>query len=225
MPVGWTARAETTTAVELPVAGEAEALGAGDRGLDAELIESSPVLQRWLEAPPDILDEIRNRPAVPFRLRAGLASNREWTAGAEDIPIWHRLTLSGDYRAAFDDQRDIEFGSSVRYYLRRRGAYFNIAPDLGFRRLDLADNVSEGLSVGLVGTISLAPRTADLVVTYRLLEPASAAEATLGSVVAAYHLSPEIRLAGQANWRNSNNQNDLAAGIFLELAFPRPSSR
>ncbi len=187
-------------------------------GLDAELVDSSPVLQRWLEETPNLLDEIRNTPAVPFRLRGGLASNREWTAGAEDIPLYDRLTLSGDYRAAFDEQSDIEFGASLRYYLLRRGSYFNIAPQLGFRHLDLADNLTEGVLVGLVGTIALAPGTADLVVTYGLLDPLASDEATLGSVTTAYHLSPELRIAGQVNWRNTINQNDIAVGVLLELA-------
>ena len=187
-------------------------------GLEAEDLDNSRVLQRWLDSPPDILDEIRNKPAVPLRLRGGLASNREWTVGVEDITLYDRITLSGFYRRAFDEQSDEDYGGDLRYYVLPRGSYFNIAPQLGFRHLDLADGLTEGLWAGLVGTISLAPGAADLTVAYGFVEPISSDEATVGSVTAAYHVTRELRLAGQVNWRHTIFQNDIAVGVLLEWA-------
>ena len=185
-------------------------------GLATEDIENSPVLRRWLEEPPDILGEIRNDPAVPMRVRVGLASNREWTVGVEDITLYDRVTLSGDYRRAFDEQSDEEYGAALRYYVLPRGSYFNVAPQLGFRHLELNDGLTEGLLAGVVGTIALAPGAADLVVGYGLVEPFSGDEATVGSVTAAYHVTESLRLAGQVNWRHTVFKDDISVGVMLE---------
>ena len=180
-------------------------------------IDSSPVLQRWRESPPNILETIRNRPALPPRLRVGVASNREWSVAVEDLTLSDRLILRGHYRAAFDDQADREYSAGLGYYLFPRGSYFNVAPHLGFRHLDLGDRVNDGVDVGLIGTLTLSPGTADLAIAYSLLNPFAGDEATIGSVTAAYHLTSRLRLASQVNWRHTINKNDIAVGLFVEI--------
>ncbi len=183
----------------------------------SEAFENSPLLQRWQENPPNILDEIRNTPALPPRLRVGVASNREWSVGVEDLTLYDRLILRGHYRAAFDEQSDEEYGADLAYYLLPRGSYFNIAPQVGFRHLDLGDRINDGVNVGLLGTIALAPGAADLAISYSLLDPFASDEATLGSVTAAYHLTRRLRVASQVNWRHTIAKDDIAVGMFMEL--------
>ena len=184
---------------------------------DSSVLEQSPVWQRWQNDPPNVLDEIRNTPALPPRVRLGIASNREWLVGVEDITVYDRLVLRGHYRAAFDDQSDEEYGADLGYYLFPRGSYINVSPLLGFRHLDLGDSVNDGVNVGILGTVALAPGAADLAVSYSLLDPFAGDEATLGSVTAAYHLTRRLRLASQVNWRHSVGSNDIAVGVFLEV--------
>ena len=184
---------------------------------DLDSIESSPVLQQWRESPPDILKEIRNRPALPPRLRVGVVSNREWLFAIEDLTLYDRLILRGHYRSAFGDQSDREYGADLGYYLFPRGSYVNVSPQLGFRHLDLGDRINDGVNVGLIGTIALAPGGADLAIAYSFLDPFASDEATLGSVTAAYQLTRTVRLASQVNWRHTIAQDDVAIGLFLEV--------
>ncbi|MEM9569059.1 MAG: hypothetical protein AAF974_12210 [Cyanobacteria bacterium P01_E01_bin.34] len=182
-----------------------------------DVLDDSPVWERWRDDLPNVLDDIRNTPALPPRVRLGLASNREWQVGAEDITLYDRAFMRGHYRAAFDEQSDEEYGVDVGYYLFPRGNHFNVSPLLGFRHLDLGDRINDGVNVGLVGTIALAPGTADLAVSYSLLDPFAEDEATLGSVTAAYHLTRRLRLASQVNWRHSVGADDIAVGVFFEF--------
>ncbi|MEL7084823.1 MAG: hypothetical protein AAGM36_10045 [Cyanobacteria bacterium J06597_1] len=182
-----------------------------------EILDDSPVWQQWQDDPPNILDEIRNTPALPPRVRLGVASNREWQVGVEDLTLYDRAFVRGHYRAAFDEQSDEDYGVDLGYYLFPRGSYFNVSPLMGFRHLDLGDRINDGINVGLLGTIALAPGAADLAVSYSLLDPFAGDEATLGSVTAAYHLTRKLRLASQVNWRHSVGADDIAVGVFLEV--------
>ena len=190
---------------------------AEDASLEDNFLDRSPVWQRWHHDPPNVLDEIRNTPALPPRVRLGLASNREWLVGVEDVTLYDRAIIRGHYRAAFDEQADEDYGADLGYYLLPRGSYFNVSPLLGFRHLDLGDRVNDGVNVGLLGTLALAPGTADLAISYSLLDPFAGDEATLGSATAAYHLTRRLRLASQVNWRHSAGADDIAVGVFLEV--------
>ncbi len=187
-----------------------------DTALEATLIEQSPVLQRWLVEPPDVLDLIRNTPAVPLRLRVGAASATSGSIGFEDLALGTRLTLSGDYRWQIDTTYD--YGLHLRYYLRPRGERFNLAPEIGFRDLNSPVGSSSGLAVGLGSTISLAPGAADLSLNYRLLNIASDRETTFASATAAYSLSRSFRLAAQYSWINAPWERDHRVGLLLEWA-------
>lgn len=203
----------------MPAAAEpvpSESVDAPATVLDATLIEQSPVLQRWLAQPPDVLSLIRNTPAMPMRLRVGAAGSTSGSIGFEDLALSSRLTLSGDYRWQTDATYD--YGLHLRYYLRPRGERFNFAPEIGFRDLNSPVGSSSGLAVGLGSTISLAPGAADLSLNYRLLNIASHHETTFASATAAYSLSASFRLAAQYSWTNAPWERDQRVGLFLEWA-------
>ncbi|TVQ60575.1 MAG: hypothetical protein EA366_03560, partial [Spirulina sp. DLM2.Bin59] len=55
----------------LAIPAHGQPLSPEDLNLDPEMVESSPVLQRWLEEIPDVAAEIRQDPAFLPRLRLG----------------------------------------------------------------------------------------------------------------------------------------------------------
>lgn len=184
--------------------------------LEASLVDQSPVLRRWLQQSPDVLHIIRHTPAVPMRLRLGAVSTRRGSIAIEDIPLTTQLTLSSDYQ--WEQDTTYEYGVHLRYALMPRGDRVNIAPEIGYRNLNSPLGTSAGLSLGLTSSISLAPGAADLVLSYRLLNPASADESTLVSATAAYNLGTSIRLATQYSWQNTPWERDHRVGLFLEWA-------
>ncbi|MEM9768284.1 MAG: hypothetical protein AAF892_10445, partial [Cyanobacteria bacterium P01_D01_bin.71] len=110
--------------------------------VDADIIEGSPVLQRWLEEVPDLAFDIDHDPAFRTRVRVGYA---EFPAadntggvyiGVQDVFVGRTpLTLSGEY--AVNGQGDSQsFGADVQYYLLPLGWYGNIAPVIGYRHIE-----------------------------------------------------------------------------------------
>ncbi|HEY9651104.1 MAG TPA: hypothetical protein V6C95_10615, partial [Coleofasciculaceae cyanobacterium] len=60
--------------------------------LSPEIIENSPVLQRWLKEVPNVLDDIRNDPSFRTRLRLGY-SHFPSTDGASDLMLVSKIYL------------------------------------------------------------------------------------------------------------------------------------
>lgn len=82
--------------------------------IDRQVIESSPVLRRWLENPPDLLTDIHNEPSFNSKLRIGVTSRNNSLgieAGVEDLFVKvSPLTVSSNYRHEFSG-RESEFQS------------------------------------------------------------------------------------------------------------------
>ncbi|HEY9654585.1 MAG TPA: hypothetical protein V6C50_03770, partial [Crinalium sp.] len=109
--------------------------------LDPALIESSPVLQRWLKQVPNVLTDIKRDPSFRTRLRLGYSqfpSTRQSGGihlGIEDVFVGRSgLTLSADYQTAFNGTREA-WGADLRYYVRPLGSVINVAPVVGYRHL------------------------------------------------------------------------------------------
>ncbi|MEO1131420.1 MAG: hypothetical protein AAFX40_01795 [Cyanobacteria bacterium J06639_1] len=185
-------------------------------GIDPEAIENSSTLRRWLQSPPDVLDIIQNTPTVPTRVQVGLVDDRAWTLGIEDFNLGDRISLSGNYRRAWDGSDDVEYGAALRYFVAARGSYMNFGPQLGYRYLDRGRRSFDGITYGLFGTVSLAPGAADLTWSYRFLEPQTSSETTLVTVTTAYALSRSLRIAAQYNWWKSPVEKDSSLGVLLE---------
>ncbi|MEM9808105.1 MAG: hypothetical protein AAF959_22795, partial [Cyanobacteria bacterium P01_D01_bin.56] len=120
-------------------------------------IESSPVLQDWLQETPDVLDEIRNTPSFPSRLQVGYAlfpssqDERGLAIGLEDVFIGDLpVTVNADYVANFDgnDQEREAYGAHLRYYVLPLGGYVNVAPIVGYRHVEAVDYTESGVQVG-----------------------------------------------------------------------------
>lgn len=187
-------------------------------GLDSEVVESSPVLQRWLSDPPDLLDEIRNTPAVPTRLQAGIDVSG-WSVGLSDLYLVERVSLSSSYRQSFDRPQDAAFGSNLRYFVAPVGSRFNLAPQVGFGRIDQFERFLSGPQYGAYLVMALDPGAADLTMSYSWLDPNRSTQegaATVGEITAAYALSQSTRLATRYTWRHSTITKDQDLSLILE---------
>jgi hypothetical protein len=84
---------------------KAPSTAADDLNLEQDLLQRSPVLKRWLDSPPDVLNDIENTPAFPTKFKIGVANvpsrenDYELALGAEDIFLGKSgFTLSAEYR-------------------------------------------------------------------------------------------------------------------------------
>ena len=121
--------------------------------LSPEIIETSPVLQRWHKQVPDLLEEIKNDPSFRTRIRLGYnqfpSSNNSsgLGIGIEDLFIGKSsLTLSGDYETSFSNRQS--GGVNANYYLLPLGSYINIAPVLGYRYIQTNNYNTQGINIG-----------------------------------------------------------------------------
>ncbi|MGQ9836779.1 MAG: hypothetical protein ACUVRV_02130 [Cyanobacteriota bacterium] len=189
-----------------------------DLGLDGQILEDSPVLRRWLENPPNLLDQIRNTPVLPTRLQANFESSSHWRIGLQDLRLGDRLTLSGDYRQSANEPENRQYGSEIRYFLAPVGSSFNLAPQLGYRVLELEDRSLSGMSYGAFAVLALAPGAADLTGSYSWVLPKEQQEgqATLAEVTATYAISPSLRLAARYSLRNSTLARESSLGFGVE---------
>lgn len=194
--------------------------------LDPALIESSPVLQRWLKQVPNVLTDIRRDPSFRTRLRLGYSqfpSTRQAGGvhlGIEDVFVGRSgLTLSADYQTAFNGTREA-WGADLRYYVRPLGSIINVAPVVGYRHLATTRYTTDGIHVGL--RLLLVPsRTgaADLALTQSWVAPGSEAEVGLTTLSFGYALTHNLRLSTDLQKQNSRFRSDSRVGVGLEWMF------
>jgi hypothetical protein len=201
---------QTLPAVKVSVSAE-------DLDLSPEIIESSPVLQRWLRQVPNVLEDVINDPSNG---QSGGVS-----VGVEDIFIGSSgLTISGDYQVAFNGQREA-YGADLRYYLRPLGRYINIAPVLGYRYLknngensSNANNYStSGVNIGarLLFVLSRGGG-ADISLTQSWVAPGTDEEVGLTTLSFAYAVSKKLRFSTDIQKQNARQSKDSRVGLLLE---------
>lgn len=192
--------------------------------LSPEIIEGSPVLQRWLQEVPNVLHEIRNDPSFRTRIRLGYSQFPStgqaggFNAGVEDIFIGRTgLTLSGDYQRSFNGDREA-YGADLRYYVLPLGGYINVAPVVGYRNLYTTRYSTDGLNLGL--RLLLVPsRTgaADLSLTQTFVRPFSGGEDVgITTFSIGYALTHNLRLSTDIEKQNSTERKDSRVGISFE---------
>jgi hypothetical protein len=193
--------------------------------LDPQILEDSPVLQRWTEEIPNVLSEIRNDPSFRTRLRVGYSqfpSSDEAGGihvGIEDVFVPEtRLTLSADYQAALNGDRRKAYGSELRYYALPLGSSVNVAPVVGYRRLESDRYETDGVNVGLRLQLQLS-RTgaADIALTQSWLNPGSDSEEVgITTLTFGYALTHQLRLSTDFQRQNAPQHKDSRLGIGFE---------
>lgn len=187
--------------------------------LDPEIIENSPVLQRWLEDVPNVLEEIRTEPSFPTRLRFGYSEIDDEagiTVGVEDVFLGKTgLTVSGEYNSSFENRT--AWGANLRYYVLPLGNYFNIAPVVGYRNLEVNDYSTDGLEVGLLLKLALSPGgAADLSLSQTFVSPTGEDEAGITTLSVGYAVTDDFRLSTDIQRQNTRESHDNRFAIVLE---------
>ena len=202
---------------------------------DAALVEASPTLRRWLQQPPNLLEEIRNQPLIPMRLQASIGTD-SWSVGLEDVRLFDRLTVSGDFQHRTDQYRTDQlgtdqlgtdqsgttetqtYGSNLRYYLAPLGSQVNVSPLLGYRQLHQSDQGWGNLQLGAHAVFIPAPGAADLTVSYSWLTPTDSDQptSTLAQVTTAYTITPDLRVGARYRYEGNRLDQDATFGLIVE---------
>ncbi|WP_080813327.1 hypothetical protein [Halomicronema hongdechloris] len=186
--------------------------------MDPDTLDSSPVLQRWLQQTPDIADEIRHDPSFRTRLQLGysrLDDRGGIVVGVEDLFVGNTgLTVGADYSQHGKRQG---YGAELRYYLLPLGSYANLAPVVGYRALETAGEDTDGVTLGLRLMLALS-RTgaADIAVSQRWIAPGSGEAAGLTTITVGYAVTQQLRVGSELQWQTIGDDHDSRVGILLE---------
>ncbi|HEY9658508.1 MAG TPA: hypothetical protein V6C65_08670, partial [Allocoleopsis sp.] len=194
--------------------------------LDPQIIEDSPVLQRWIKEVPDVRSDIRHDPSFRTRLRLGYVDSigggeeSGVSIGVEDIFLGRTgLTANANYQTGFEGDWQT-YGTDLRYYVLPLGSTVNVAPVVGYRSIQTNDYDAEGVNIGL--RVLLVPsRTgaADLAFTQSWVQPGSESEVSLSTFTFAYALTQQLRLSTDLQFQTAAEDADQRMGIGLEWMF------
>lgn len=191
--------------------------------LSPEVIEQSPVLQRWLEEVPDIRSDIRNDPSFTTRLQAGYSAfpssdgTGGFIVGVEDWFLGDTpLTVSADYQQNFRGDRQA-YGVDLHYYLLPLGGYINVSPILGYRHAEAADDYNlDGANVGVrLRVVPSRTGAADITLDQSWLVGDSEL-LTITQVNVGYAITQELRLSTDLEWQGTDDFGDSRVGVNLE---------
>ncbi len=212
------------TAQEVTKTSNTESEGvATEIDLPPEVIEESPVLQRWLKKVPNVGEEIRHDPSFATRFSVGytLFPSTDNASGInlaiEDIFINRtNLTVSLDYYTAFNGDRSAA-GADLHYFLLPLGNYVNFAPLVGYRYVQSHDFNTDGINLGLRLMLALS-RTgaADISLSQSFLSPGGDREVGIISLSAGYAITSKLRLSTDLEFQNSQAATDNRFGFNLE---------
>lgn len=190
-----------------------------------EIIQDSPVLQKWLREVPDVLERIRHDPSFRTRLGVGfLVFPDDDLTGVkiaiEDIFLGRTgLTVSANYQTSFNSDR-INTGTDLHYFLFPLGGFVNVAPMVGYRYVRDGDFNTDGVNLGLRVMLALS-RTgaADISLSQSFVSPQGDREIGLFGISVGYSLTSQIRISTDWKRTNSTEDKDNLFGIGLQYLF------
>jgi len=194
-----------------------------DLDLKPEIIQESPVLQRWMEEIPDVADDIKNDPSFRTRIRLGYSffpssdDASGFNVGVEDIFLGKTgLTVSGDYQASFNGDRE-SVGGDLHYYVLPLGSYFNLAPMVGYRYLESEGYSTDGINLGVKLMLALS-RTgaANISLSQSFVSPGGAEEVGITTLSIGYAITKNWRISTDIQKQNSVRDKDSRVGIAIE---------
>ncbi|MDB9527818.1 hypothetical protein PN498_17620 [Oscillatoria sp. CS-180] len=191
--------------------------------VDPAIVESSPVLQRWLEEIPDIATDIQHDPAFRTRLRLGYAEfpsdggTGGLYVGVQDIFVGQTpLTLSAEYSISNDGDLEL-VGADAQYYLLPMGWYGNVAPVVGYRSVNTPNFNSDGINLGLrIVLIPSRTGAADLSITQSWVAPGTDEELGLTTFSAGYAIAEDLRVGTDIQTQNARDYQESRVSLLVE---------
>ncbi|AFY38040.1 hypothetical protein Lepto7376_1706 [[Leptolyngbya] sp. PCC 7376] len=193
--------------------------------LSPEIIEHSPVIQRWSEEAPNVLEDIRHDPSFTTRWRVGYStfpSNDDRSGisvGVEDLFIKRTLplTFSAEGHTTFDGDRS-NFAARANYYLFPLGNRLNFAPTLGYHTFSGESYDRDGLEVGGKIQLNLSRSGASTIsLSQQFVNLSGDEEMGITTLGVGYAFARHLRLATEIQKHNSTAAKESRVGIFLEV--------
>lgn len=191
--------------------------------LSPEVIEQSPVLQRWLDSIPNLSEDIRNDPSFVTRVQLGYSyfpssdSTSGFIIGVEDVFIGKTpLTVSADYQQNFRGDRQA-YGANLHYYVLPLGGYVNVSPIVGYRYAKAANDYSvSGANVGVrLRAVPSRTGAADITLDQSWIVGDSEG-LSITQVNVGYALTQDLRLSTDLEWQSTADEGDSRVGVNLE---------
>ncbi len=207
---------------------QAQTLTPDQLELPPEIIENSPVLQRWSDAVPDLGYDIRHDPSFKTRWRLGYGyfpangDRSGISVGVEDLFIKPSfpVTFSAAGNTTFDGDR-ADFAARANYYLLPLGSRINIAPTVGYQTFSSENHNRkydrEGLEIGAKIQLNLSRSGAsNITLSQQFVNLSGDQEMGITTLSTGYAISKQWRIATEIQKHNSTAAKESRVGLFLE---------
>jgi hypothetical protein len=191
--------------------------------ISPEIINGSPVLQKWLKGIPDVLNDIKIDPSFRTRVKVGYSqypsTNQAggFHAAVDDVFFGRSgLSASANYNSSSTGKRTA-YGADLQYYLLALGNYLNVTPLVGFRHLETDKYNRDGLNLGV--KLMIVPARgggADIALSQSWVGFGSATETGLTTFSVGYALTEHLRLSTDIQQQNAKENYDSRIGFGVE---------
>ncbi len=191
--------------------------------ISPEIINGSPVLQKWLKGIPDVLSDIKTDPSFRTRVKVGYSqypsTNQAggFHAAVDDVFFGRSgLSASANYNSSSTGKRTA-YGADLQYYLLALGNYLNVTPLVGFRHLETDKYNRDGLNLGV--KLMIVPARgggADIALSQSWVGFGSATETGLTTLSVGYALTEHLRLSTDIQQQNAKENYDSRIGFGVE---------
>jgi hypothetical protein len=191
--------------------------------ISPEMLNGSPVLQKWLKGIPDVLNDIKTDPSFRTRVKVGYSqypsTNQAggFHAAVDDVFFGRSgFSASANYNSSSTGKRTA-YGADLQYYLLALGNYFNVTPLVGFRHLETDKYNRDGLNLGV--KLMIVPARgggADVAISQSWVGFGSVTETGLTTLSVGYALTEHLRLSTDIQQQNAKENYDSRIGFGVE---------
>jgi hypothetical protein len=211
------------TVAQTPTPTENPTSNPKDIDIDPEILNSSPVLQKWMNGIPDVMSDIQNDPSFRTRIKFGYAQypstaqSGGFYGAVDDLFVGKSgLSVSANYDASSTGNRRT-YGADAQYFLLPLGGYFNVTPLVGFRHLETNKYSRDGLNLGV--KLMLVPSRGgggDISLSQSFVGLGGANETGLTTLSVGYALTNNFRISTDIQLQNAKENQDSRVGFGVE---------
>jgi hypothetical protein len=194
-----------------------------DIDISPEILNSSPVLRKWMNGIPDVMSEIQTDPSFRTRIKFGYAQypstaqSGGFYGAVDDLFVGKSgLSVSANYDASSTGNRRT-YGADAQYFLLPLGGYFNVTPLVGFRHLETDKYSRDGLNLGV--KLILVPSRGgggDISLSQSFVGLGGANETGLTTLSVGYAFTNNLRISTDIQLQNAKENYDSRVGVGIE---------